>query len=220
MSTDEDFARSLRDRVDLVAPDIAIDTRPVVPGARRLRRRTRAVAALAMVGLAGAAGAAAVLGLGPGSERTAPAEQGETWKPPAWFAEQERERAEYASSVGSCLEALGWNVTINPDGTFGAMRDGSQDDDPRARLDDLRRCEEDNGYTWGPKAFTDSEAREAHAKDLDSWRCMQHEGYDVEPPPPLAEYLDKGDLAGWDPFRAGDLPATRLLAICPLRWTH
>lgn len=219
MSTDEDFARSLRHQVELVAPDIAIDTRPVVPGARRLRRRTRTVAALAMVGLAGAAGA--LLGLAPGSERTAPAEQSETWEPPVWFAEQRRERAEYTKTVGRCLEALGWDVTISPDGTLGATH-GAKDDDPQTRLDDIRRCNEDNGYPYGSASddLTDSEAREARAMDLDSWRCWQHEGYDLEPPPQLTEYVTEGDRVRWDALDGSALSTSEredLLTTCPLR---
>lgn len=220
MSTDEDFVRSLRHQVELLAPDIPIDTPSVVPGARRMRRRSRAATALAMVGLAGATGV--VLGLGPGFERAAPAEQSETWEPPAWFAEQRRERAEYTRTVGSCLEALGWNVTISPDGTVGASRNGAQGEDPGTRLDDIRRCNEDNGYPYGDALphLTADEAQAAHSMDVDSWRCWQHEGYDLEPPPPLAEYLDKGNDVGWDAFRASGLPADELLAICPLRWVR
>ncbi|WP_148090534.1 hypothetical protein, partial [Cellulomonas algicola] len=62
MSTDEDFARALRQRVELVAPDIRVDTGRVVPGARRLRRRMRVVAALATAAVAAGAGTAAALG--------------------------------------------------------------------------------------------------------------------------------------------------------------
>ncbi|MCB7136816.1 hypothetical protein [Cellulosimicrobium marinum] len=52
--TDEDFARTLRDRLDAAAPDVDVDTSAVVPAARRVRRRHRTgVALVAALGLVG-----------------------------------------------------------------------------------------------------------------------------------------------------------------------
>ncbi|MBM7817719.1 hypothetical protein JOE63_000196 [Cellulosimicrobium cellulans] len=44
---DEDFARTLRDRLDAVAPTVLVDTSRVVPAARRARRRRRVTALVA-----------------------------------------------------------------------------------------------------------------------------------------------------------------------------
>jgi hypothetical protein len=45
--SDEDFARTLRDRLDAAAPTIDVDTSRVVPAARRIRRRRNATALVA-----------------------------------------------------------------------------------------------------------------------------------------------------------------------------
>lgn len=49
MNHDEDFARTLRDRLDAVAPLVEVDTTRVVPRARRHRTRVRSVGAVAAV---------------------------------------------------------------------------------------------------------------------------------------------------------------------------
>lgn len=220
MSTDEDFARGLRERFERVVPEIRVDTAQVVPRARRRRRRTRVATASTVVALVAILGAA--LGGVPRSGPTVPAEPSASWTPPAWFAEQRRERAVYTQTVGDCLEALGWDVTVGIDGTLSAMRNRPDDRDPEERLDGLRRCHEDNGYPYGapPRELTPDEARTAHAKDVDSWRCWQHEGYDFEAPPPLDEYISrKGDVV-WDALHFTGLSERErdeLLATCPVR---
>ncbi|WP_160142786.1 hypothetical protein, partial [Cellulomonas algicola] len=183
--------------------------------------RMRVVAALATAAVAAGAGTAAALG-GSWSGPTVAATPDATWAPPAWFAEQRRERAEYTRTVGGCLEALGWSVTVDVDGTLSALRNSPDDSDPGARLDDLRRCHEENGYPYDAPAreLTAEEARTAHAKDVDSWRCWQHEGYDLEAPPPLSEYLSRAGAVGWDALQFSGLSErerAELLATCPLR---
>ena len=97
MSSDQEFAAHLRERLDVIAPDVGVDTSVVVPGGRR-RRRVTALAGVAATSLVlrgrqlGGRGCDA----GPGTPSShAHAE----WTAPAWFAEQAAQRAAFRDSA-------------------------------------------------------------------------------------------------------------------------
>ena len=73
MGHDEDFARTLRHRLDSVAPIIDVQTARVVPRARRRRAAGRGMATLALAGVVAGGGWAAQAMPWNGSEPTGPA---------------------------------------------------------------------------------------------------------------------------------------------------
>ena len=221
MTNDLDFAAHLRDRLDVIAPDVDVDTSIVVRGGRRRRRATvlTSVAATTLV-LAGG-GWLATAALPTTTPR--PASPTDGWTAPAWFAEQAKERAAFRERLQGCVDARGWTVTVDEfGGSDHAFTEQAEMDRFVADVDDCSRS------LGRPAGDDDEEAvvRHLHPMLVDTWECVVHQGYDVPPPPSedelVRQYLTTDpDVATWTPY--GDLDPRlvdweELEATCPQPW--
>lgn len=224
MTSDQDFAAHLRDRLEVIAPDVAVDTSIVVRGGRRRQRVTAlvSVAATSLV-LAGGGWVAASF-----AQVQTPPAGGSTdeWTAPAWFAEQAEQREAFRTSLQACVDARGWEVTVDEWGG------GDQGFTEKAELDrfvaDVDDCSRSLGRHVG---VVDSETttRNLYPMLVDTWECVVHLGYDVPPPPSEDELVRQYETDGasgpiWTPYgdlmeRAGAVAdSAELEATCPQPW--
>jgi hypothetical protein len=232
MTNDDDFATHLRERIAVIAPDVNVDTSAVVPRGRR-RRRTTGLASLAAVGvvLVGGGWVASAAS----TVNHPPAGESEQWTAPAWFAEQAAERAAFRDNLQECVDARGWQVTVNEWGGGSEFRFADQAEVDRF-VADVEECSAALGR-HGASGFDDSDDPDALTRYLypmlvDTWECVVHQGYDVPPPPSEDELVrqyaggapDSGEPI-WDPY--GDLSKDGLMTVermaelettCPLPW--
>ena len=210
MTSDLEFAAHLRDRLEVIAPDVAVDTSVVVRGGRRRQRVTAlgSVAATTLVLAGGGWVAASVVQV----PTPVPGESPDEWTAPAWFAEQAAQRAAFRDSLQACVDARGWAITVDEWG-------GGDHPSPRRRR-------------WTGSSRTSTTAREAsdvtsrnvdsetNTRNLypmlvDTWECVVHLGYDVPPPPSEDELVRQYETDGpsepiWTPY--GDLMEAQLRA--------
>lgn len=224
MTSDQDFAAHLRDRLDVIAPDVGVDTSVVVRGGRR-RARVTVLAGVAAAGLVLAGGgwlAASVV------QVPAPPAGGSTdgWTAPAWFAEQAEQREAFRTGLQACVDARGWETTVDEwGGGDRAFTDSSELDRFVADVDD---CSTSLGRHVGD-VDPETTTRNMYPMLVDTWECVVHLGYDVPPPPSEDELVRqyRTDVTSgpvWTPY--GDLmerpgavadPA-ELEATCPQPW--
>lgn len=153
------------------------------------------------------------------------------WTPPAWFAEQARQREEMAASLQSCMEQLGWAVTMNE---FGGTDTPFTDGDELARFEsDSADCQEQAGRDLSQR--TEEEIRQDYQKDLDTLECLRAQGFDMADPPSEESYVESrlatpppddawlpyGDPAIQDALVSGELTDEDVAALerkCPQNW--
>ncbi|MFC4613442.1 hypothetical protein ACFO3K_01830 [Cellulomonas algicola] len=154
------------------------------------------------------------------------------WKPPAWFAEQAREREEVAAKMQTCMDAKGWTVTLDEYG--GAAEPFTSEDEANRFSEDSMACQEEAGRRLG--ALTEDELREAYTRDVDTMMCLRNEGFDMADPPTVDTYVESrladpppDDL--WVPYtdpavqgalESGSLSADGLVELertCPQNWS-
>lgn len=223
MTNDLDFAAHLRDRLDVIAPDVDVDTSIVVRGGRRRWRATvlGGVAATTLV-LAGG-GWLATAALPTTAPR--PASPSDGWTAPAWFAEQAEERAVFRAQLQACMDGRGWDRTVDEWG--GEPRGFSTHEEVDRFMADVDDCSRSLGRDVGD-VDPETALRNRYPMLVDTWECVVHEGYDVPPPPSEDELVrqyrttDPGaDADAWNPY--GDLDP-RLMSweelerTCPLPW--
>ncbi len=185
-----------------------------------MRHRRPAVLLVAVVALAAC---------GPAAEEEQPVD---AWTEPAWFAEQAQQREGYQSTLQSCFDSKGWELTFDTDG--GVLEPLSLADRPRFEAD-LEECHLLAGLQMPDAVFTEADLRSWYRMDLDTVACIRHEGHDVAEPPSEDAYVeasltsqgggapDPESLWGGpylDPVIV-DLPAAERDALrqaCPERW--
>jgi hypothetical protein len=224
MTSDQDFAAHLRNRIAVIAPDVVVDTSVVVPGGRR-RKRVTALAGVAATTLV-LAGGGWVAASAVQVHTAVPGASTEEWTAPAWFAEQAAQRAAFRADLQSCVDARGWAYTVDE---WGGSDHGFTDE---TELDRFVADVDDCSAALGRDPSTlDSEAatRSSYPLLVDTWECVVHQGYDVPPPPTEDELVRQTELGSrgrpWTPY--GDLGETwkddwskmlELEAECPAPW--
>lgn len=224
MTSDLDFAAHLRDRLEVIAPDVGVDTSVVVRGGRRRQRVTALVGVAATTVLLAGGGwvAASVAQV----QTPRPAVPADEWTAPAWFAEQAEQRAAFRDSLQACVDARGWAITVDE---WGGGDHGFTDEAEMDRfVADVDDCSRSLGRHVGD-VDSETATRNYYPMAVDTWKCLIHEGYDVPPPPSEDELVRQYETAGssgpvWTPY--GDLmdsPSAvpdwaELEATCPQPW--
>lgn len=220
MTNDLDFAAHLRDRLDVIAPDVGVDTSVVVRGGRRRQRvgvLTGAAATCLVLAGGGWLAAAALQGSTP-----APASPSDGWTAPAWFAQEAEARAAFREQLQGCVDARGWTRTVDEWG--GAAEPFTDEAELDRFVADVDDCSRNLGRDVGA-ADEETTIRALYPRLVDTWECVLHLGHDVPPPPSedelVRQYLtDATDV--WTPY--GDLMTWRvadheaLEAACPQPW--
>lgn len=124
------------------------------------------------------------------------------WTPPAWFAEQAREREQARASMQACVEAKGWAVTANEWGGAEEPFDDQATSDQF--LKDSQACQAEIGI--GPTSVEPDERywRESYQRALDTWACLRNEGINLASPPSESTYVEQRMAAApdyvWTPY--------------------
>jgi hypothetical protein len=224
MTSDQDFAAHLRDRLEVIAPDVGVDTSVVVRGGRRRQRVTAlvSVAATSLVLAGGAWVAASAVQV----QTPPPGGSTDEWTAPAWFAEQAEQREAFRTSLQACVDARGWEITIDEwGGGDHGFTEKSELDRFVADVDD---CSRSLGRHVGD-VDPDTTTRNFYPLLVDTWECVVHLGYDVPPPPSEDELVRQYETDGssgpiWTPYgelmeRLGTAPDREELEVtCPQPW--
>jgi len=225
MSAADDFPQHLRQRLDAVAPAIAVDTSGVIPGARRRRRATvtgsAAAALLVVFGIAWAAVAAPW-------QTPEPADGG--WQRPAWMDEEAPVRAEFQRELQACTDAKGWDVPVTDDG--GSDQVFADPSEATRFWADEAACIQEMGIVY--PEYTEEFGRQEFAWLVDVWECLDHEGIEFPPPPTDIDAWVDGYLGlssepmTWLPYdphftafstvRGETLSHDEIVELCPLPW--
>lgn len=147
-----------------------------------------------------------------------PAWPGFDWDPPAWLAEEVAARATVRGDLQTCMDARGWELTMDEWG--GAA-------EPFTSPGDLERFGVDRDACLGLvvdalPADARGPAVPAYDRDLTTWYCLRAQGYDLAPAPSREEYERGADLTPYlDPALAGmtRAPLAALHDVCPDRWS-
>ena len=232
MTNDDDFATHLRERIAVIAPGVSVDTSAVVPRGRR-RRRVAGLASVAATGVV-LAGGAWVASAASDVNNPPAGEPSEQWTAPAWFAEQAAERASFRANLQECVDARGWQITVNE---WGGSEHWFADEAEMDRfVADVDECSAALGRT-GASGFVDDNdddpdalTRYLYPMLVDTWECVVNRGYDVPPPPSedelVRQYAPGSHEPVWTPYgdlSAGDglMTAERMADLeitCPLPW--
>ena len=224
MTSDQDFAAHLRDRLEVIAPDVGVDTSVVVRGGRR-RRRMTALVSVAATSLVLAGGGWAVASV---AQVQTPRPVGSTdeWIAPAWFAEQAEQREAFRTSLQACVDARGWEITVDE---WGGGDHGFTDESELDRfVADVDDCSRSLGRHVGD-VDSETTTRRFYPMLVDTWECVGHLGYDVPPPPSEDELVRQYETDGssepvWTPYgELMDSPSAvpnsaELEATCPQPW--
>lgn len=162
-----------------------------------------------------------------GCQATASAPEPTAWEEPAWMAEQAEMREQFTVDVQACMDAKGWELTVDSYGGF-AERFDTREELNRASAD-RNDCVEEAGYSVD--FFDDELSREAlstlYDKHTDTYECLLHEGVEMEETPPAKEAWIENMLQGqesWIPHLdaavvlAGEQRAAELKELCPAPW--
>lgn len=158
------------------------------------------------------------------------AEDDVEWVEPEWMAEQAQEREQFVIDLQSCMEAKGWNVTVDE---YGGSLEGfeSANEAERAR-DDTDECILDLGYDLAgfEEERTVDEIRARYRQELDVYHCIRHKGVAMEQEPPSEDVFIEQHLSGetseqtwWaygDPevIELGAAEVADLQQVCPEPW--
>ncbi|MCR6690615.1 hypothetical protein [Cellulomonas sp.] len=151
------------------------------------------------------------------------------WTPPAWFAEQAREREQAEGRLQDCLESKGWDVQFS----FEDPVAWSTEAEASRYTRDMDACWTELGL---PETDSTDQLARQYDAELDIARCLEHLGIDVPDAPSKDQWLERAqDPAGgsglWLAFdavdalrkeRPDDAEATALVkraeADCPRFW--
>ncbi len=129
------------------------------------------------------------------------------WQPPAWFAEQARQREEVKQILQDCVTAKGWDYQVDEYGG-SEVNLATLPDKGEQFIADINTC-----YADIPESYV-VVVDEAYIHDVlypqevDVYDCLVAQGITPEPPPPVdvwvEDYLamDSGDTAAevWLPW--------------------
>ncbi|HLS15659.1 MAG TPA: hypothetical protein VK095_14205 [Beutenbergiaceae bacterium] len=151
------------------------------------------------------------------------------WTEPSWVAEQRAEQEEYMTSLQSCVEGRGWNVTITPEGGVEEPFDNDEVDDWE---EDKFACLESLGYDAEP-TYDEERIRLLYSRLIDTRECLVTHGHDLPAPQDEETYVEntlrlmqEGDAGGdiWHPYNHDSFheldreELEELEAQCPQPW--
>jgi hypothetical protein len=158
----------------------------------------------------------------------------EGWTQPAWMSQQLQDEEVFVANVQSCMDAKGWNLTVDASGGFAEPF--SDEAEMKRAADDVHSCLADQGIdvTQFEQPLTDSALRTMYRYDVDTYECLAAQGLDMQDPPPSQDAYVESALAAQDGQEADDSwwpyydPAVTALSssevadlqqVCPERWT-
>lgn len=215
MKNDEAFIQEIVERASH-APSIDVDTTGVVARAARrrvIRRSVASASALAAIAFA----TVMVTGLPSWRSEPAPAATA-SWEPPAWLAEETALRAAVRQELQTCMDAKGWDVTMDEWG--GAA-------EPFASQERWERfaADRDSCVVHVAEVVPTTErapAVSAYERDLVTRQCVAAQGHELAAAPSEAQYEQGAPADPFDDPALGGLSQgslDQLRAACPERWT-
>lgn len=155
------------------------------------------------------------------------------WEEPSWMAEQEQQREQFVATLQACMDAAGWNVTVDDDAGF--VEPFSDSDELDRAVADSNACLAEQGIDVSTyETLTEAELRTMYPYDVDTYECLQAQGVDMqESPPSIDAYVEQGLATlsdgsvelGWWPYGDPALSSKSqdeiavLHQVCPERWT-
>jgi len=126
------------------------------------------------------------------------AEDDVEWVEPEWMAEQEQQREQFVIDLQSCMDARGWNLTVDEYGGSSEPFESAEEAE-RAR-EDTDECLLDLGYDLAGfgEERTVADFRERYQQELEIYRCLRHEGVAMEHDPPTEDVFIEQHLSGGD----------------------
>ncbi|KGM13943.1 hypothetical protein [Cellulomonas bogoriensis] len=128
-----------------------------------------------------------------------------------------------------CINELGWDREIDE---WGGSPEGFMDDaEMDAFVEDSTECLRQAGLRVDHKDPTVEELEVLYAMEVDGWRCIVAQGYDIPAPPSVEVFVEQslddspaGEVNVWAPYIADvlvELPEQEyrdLLRKCPEPW--
>jgi hypothetical protein len=150
------------------------------------------------------------------------------WTDPVWVAEQAAEREEYRAEMQSCLDGMGWHVTVNLDG--GIVEPFTSDEELQRNVADMETCRVSMGLPGKRLPATLDELKTIYTQLLDVRNCLIAHGVAMGPAQSEDAWLDAIQSDGaddyWHPYSDPGLEALSmdkqqaLEALCPQPWSR
>src|SRR5690625_985349 len=128
------------------------------------------------------------------------------WTEPSWVAEQRAEQEQYMTSLQTCVEGRGWNVTITPE---GGVEEPFDNDEVEDWEEDRSECLDSLGYD-DELAQDEDRIRLLYSRLVDTHECLVAHGYEDLPEPQDEEIFvevslraaqeDEAQVERWNPY--------------------
>lgn len=152
------------------------------------------------------------------------------WTEPEWMAEQAQEREQFVLDLQGCVQAKGWNVTV--DEYAGVDEPFSSQEESERFRSDADECITQLGYDLSQfdEEPTVAQLQQWYERETDVYNCLVNEGVEMAVEPPSEEEFieqwlqsSSDDLAWWaygDPtiLAMSGAEVAQLQQSCPEPW--